>query len=76
MKISNPSEVTAIECSNCAESERSRVVTVQPSCALSLVSALPILIMGSTVKNMPSSSRVPVAGRPAMPVLLPSVIKH
>lgn len=35
------------------------VVTVQPSCLLKMVSYLPALIIGSTVKNIPSSKTMP-----------------
>ncbi len=59
VKISQPSSVMPIECSNCAESERSRVTAVQPSSS-SFTSGRPMLIIGSTVKNMPGRSSGPV----------------
>jgi hypothetical protein len=46
VKISQPSSVMPIECSNWAESERSRVTAVQPSSS-SFTSARPMLIIGS-----------------------------
>src|SRR3546814_10907854 len=56
VKISQPVSVMPMLCSNCAESERSRVTAVQPS--LSIFTAyLPVLIIGSIVKNMPGLSR-------------------
>ena len=64
MKISRPVSVMPIECSNWAESERSRVTAVQPSSS-TFTSARPMLIIGSTVKIMPGLSSGPVPGRPA-----------
>ena len=64
VKISQPVSVMPIECSNWADSERSRVTAVQPSSS-SFTSARPMLIIGSTVKNMPGRSSGPVPGRPA-----------
>jgi hypothetical protein len=52
VKISQPVSVIPIECSNCAESDRSRVTAVQPSSS-SFTCDLPRLIIGSIVKNMP-----------------------
>src|SRR5258708_9484319 len=63
VKISTPSLVTPTECSNCAESERSRVTAVQPSERI-LTCGLPRLIIGSIVKNMPALSVTPSPGRP------------
>ena len=63
VKISQPEAVIPTECSNCAESDLSRVTAVQSS-ASTLVSALPRFTIGSMVKNMPGSSTGPVPGRP------------
>src|SRR5690606_30656759 len=64
VKISQPVSVIPILCSNCADRLRSRVTAVQPS--LSIFTAyLPVLIIGSIVKNMPGLSSGPVPGRPA-----------
>src|SRR3954466_13612175 len=51
-------------CSNCADSERSRVTAVQPSSS-SFTPGLPMLIIGSIVKNMPGLSSGPGPGRAA-----------
>jgi len=63
VKISTPSLVTATVCSNCADSERSRVTAVQPSDS-TFTWGRPRLIIGSTVKNMPGRSTTPSPGRP------------
>src|SRR5262245_48804716 len=63
VKISTPSAVTPTECSNCADSERSRVTAVQPSDRI-FTCGLPRLIIGSMVKNMPGFSGTPSPGRP------------
>src|ERR1700745_242373 len=63
VKISTPFWVTPTECSNCADSERSRVTAVQPSDRI-LTCGLPRLIIGSMVKNMPGFSVTPSPGRP------------
>src|SRR6516165_6013966 len=63
VKISTPSAVTPTECSNCADSERSRVTAVQPSDKI-FTCGLPTLIIGSMVKNMPGFSGTPSPGRP------------
>src|SRR5687768_2507760 len=52
VKISTPVWVTPTECSNCADSERSRVTAVQPSDRI-FTCGLPRLIIGSIVKNIP-----------------------
>ena len=52
-------------CSNCADSERSRVTAVQPSDS-TFTCGRPRLIIGSTVKNMPGCSIVPSPGAPEM----------
>ena len=56
VKISTPVSVMPIECSYCADSDRSRVTAVQPS-DRSATSERPRLIIGSTVKIMPGISR-------------------
>src|SRR5215475_12835205 len=48
VKISTPLLVTATVCSNCADSERSRVTAVQPS-ESTFTCGRPRLIIGSTV---------------------------
>src|ERR1700692_1137480 len=63
VKISTPLAVTPTECSNCADSERSRVTAVQPSDRI-FTCGLPRLIIGSMVKNMPGLSTTPSPGRP------------
>ena len=63
VKISAPVAVTPIECSNCADKERSRVTVVQPSFSI-FTSALPALIMGSIVKIIPGASLRPCPGIP------------
>src|SRR3954453_7136774 len=63
VKISTPVAVTPTECSNCADSERSRVTAVQPSERI-FTCGLPRLIIGSIVKNMPGLSCTPSPGRP------------
>src|SRR5260370_23116051 len=63
VKISTPSAVTPTECSNCADSERSRVTAVQPSDRI-FTCGLPRLIIGSMVKNMPGFRVTPSPGRP------------
>src|SRR5258708_4494854 len=62
-KIPTPSALTPTECSNCADSERSRVTAVQPSDRI-FTCGLPRLIIGSMVKNMPGFSVTPSPGRP------------
>src|ERR1700730_10626061 len=52
VKISTPLVVTPTECSNCADSERSRVTAVQPSDRI-FTCGLPRLIIGSIVENIP-----------------------
>ena len=59
MKISFPVSVIAIECSNCADSDLSRVTAVQPSPS-TLAQGLPRLIIGSMVKNIPAFSLISV----------------
>src|SRR5262249_5872891 len=61
VKISKPAAVTATVCSNCADSERSRVTAVHPSSS-TFTSWRPALIIGSTVKNMPSRRASPTPG--------------
>ena len=61
MKISTPVSVTPTVCSNCAESERSRVTAVQPS-ERSFTCGRPRLIIGSTVKIMPGLISCPSPG--------------
>jgi hypothetical protein len=63
VRISTPSRVTAIVCSNWADSEWSRVMTVHPSPS-TFDAAPPMLIIGSMVKVMPSRSSRPVPGLP------------
>src|SRR3979409_2372057 len=63
VKISTPLPVTPTECSNCADSERSRVTAVQPSDRI-LTCGLPRLIIGSLVKKMPGFKGTPSPGRP------------
>src|SRR5437763_13178517 len=63
VNTSQPSVVTPTVCSNCAESERSRVTAVQPSDS-TFTCGRPRLIIGSTVKNMPGFSTMPSPGRP------------
>ena len=63
VKISTPFSVTPTVCSNCADSERSRVTAVQPSDS-TFTCGRPRLIIGSTVKNMPGRSTMPSPGRP------------
>src|SRR5690606_13050577 len=63
VSTSKPSAVTSTVCSHCADSEWSLVTTVQPSFN-SCTWRLPALIIGSTVKVMPSRSCTPVPGRP------------
>ena len=63
LKISQPSSVTPMECSNWAERDLSFVTAVQSSLS-TLVSARPRLIIGSMVKNMPGCSSGPDLGRP------------
>src|SRR5258705_11901389 len=62
VKISTPLAVTPTECSNCADSERSRVTAVQPSDRI-FTCGLPRLIIGSMVKNIPGFSTTPSPGR-------------
>src|SRR5260221_13414831 len=62
VKISTPVEVTPTECSNCADSERSRVTAVQPSDRI-FTCGLPRLIIGSMVKKKPGFSVTPPPGR-------------
>ena len=59
VNISNPDEVTPMLCSNCAEKLLSLVTAVQPS-DKTLTSCFPKLIIGSIVKNIPSSKITPV----------------
>src|SRR6478736_2610569 len=59
VKISQPVGVTPMVCSNCADSERSRVTAVQPSDRI-FTCAFPRLIIGSMVNSMPGLS-----GRPS-----------
>ena len=63
VKTSGALSVIPIECSNCAERLLSRVTAVHPSDKI-LVSWRPALIIGSTVKIIPGSSRMPSPGRP------------
>src|SRR5690606_12910389 len=63
VKISMPSPVTPIVCSNWAESERSRVPAVQPSDS-SFTCGRPRLIIGSTVKIIPGLISGPSPGWP------------
>ena len=63
VKISQPVSVTPIVCSNCADSERSRVTAVQPSDRI-FTCGRPRLIIGSMVKNMPGFSTTPSPRRP------------
>jgi 16S rRNA G966 N2-methylase RsmD len=65
VKISQPFGVTPTECSNCADSDLSRVTAVQSS-ASTLVSGRPRFTIGSMVKNIPSSSTSPGAGAPVV----------
>ena len=51
----------ATVCSNCADSERSRVTAVQPSDS-TFTCGRPRLIIGSTVKNMPGPQHDALAG--------------
>src|SRR3546814_18646698 len=55
VKISQPSSVIPMLCSNWAASERSRVTAVQPSASI-LTAYLPVLIIGSIVNNKPGFS--------------------
>ena len=57
--------VTPTVCSNCADSERSRVTAVQPS-ESTFTCGRPRLIIGSTVKNMPGREHDAFAGAPDM----------
>ena len=61
VNISTPLSVTPTECSNWADSERSRVTAVQPSDS-TFTCGRPRLIIGSTVKNMPGLSSDAFAG--------------
>ena len=61
VKISTPVSVTPIVCSNCADRLLSRVTAVQPSLRI-FVPKWPALIIGSIVKNIPSSRIRPVPG--------------
>src|SRR4051812_50138429 len=71
VKISTPVAVTPTECSNCADSERSRVTAVQPSERI-FTCGLPGLIIGSVVKKMPGLSWTPSPGRPVWVVFGPA----
>src|ERR1043166_1244437 len=68
VKISTPVSVTAIVCSNCAESERSRVTAVQPS-ESTFTCGRPRLIIGSMGKKMPGLSTGPSPARPTWTML-------
>src|ERR1700686_626492 len=59
VKISKPLAVTPTECSNCADSERSRVTAVQPSDRI-LTCGLPRLIFASVGAELPGF-RVPAS---------------
>src|ERR1700682_5697691 len=61
VKISTPWAVTPTECSNCADSERSRVTAVQPSDRI-LTCGLPRLIIRSRGEEMPGFRGTPPAG--------------
>ena len=63
VRTSKPSAVTSTVCSHCAERLWSLVTMVQPS-AIWRISGRPALIIGSTVKIMPSSSFMPMPGLP------------
>jgi len=63
-----PLSVTPTVCSNWADSERSRVTAVQPSDS-TFTCGRPILIIGSTVKNMPGLSTMPSPARPKWTML-------
>src|SRR5436309_11622516 len=62
-KISGPSRPTATVCSKCADSEPSRVATVQPSGRVT-TSGPPTFTMGSIASTCPSMSLGPRAGLP------------
>src|SRR6266852_988549 len=68
VKISTPESMTPTVCSNCADSERSRVTAVQPS-DNTFTWARPRLIMGSTVNSMPGLNTVPSPRRPTWTIL-------
>ncbi len=63
VKTSWPSSVTKIVCSHWADRLRSLVTTVQPSGSC-LMSRLPALTMGSTVKHIPGARIIPSPGLP------------
>ena len=63
VKISTPFSVMPTECSNWADSDRSRVTAVQPSARISSCQS-PTLIIGSIVKIIPGLSTTPVPGVP------------
>src|SRR5215470_6757438 len=68
VKISTPESITPTVCSNCAESDRSRVTAVQPSDS-TFTWARPRLIMGSTVNSMPGLNTMPSPRRPTWTML-------
>src|SRR5258708_18734419 len=68
VKISTPESMTPTVCSNCAESDRSRVTAVQPS-DNTFTWGRPRLIMGSTVNSMPGRNTVPSPRRPTWTIL-------
>src|ERR1700710_1540717 len=63
VKISTPVVVTPTECSNCADSERSRVTAVQPSERI-FTCGLPRLIIGSCGEKQPGFCAPPPPGPP------------
>src|SRR4029450_9196855 len=52
-----PASAIKIVCSNCADRPPSLVLTVQPSRLFCTVSLVPVLIIGSMVKQIPGSMR-------------------
>ena len=63
VRIHGPADVTATECSKCADRLPSDVTAVQPS-ASTFTEGRPMLTIGSMARTMPSASRGP---RPAGP---------
>ena len=74
VKIWQPVSVTPTVCSNCADSDRSRVTAVQPSDSI-FTGGLPRLIIGSMVKSMPGLSCSAFAGLAVMQDVRP-IVEH